>query len=139
LLIFIRLWNLVLYSGEPQLKVKENFSTTKRIVRIMTGSSTRNTCKKLFWKLKILTLISQYILSFMRFLSSHLDIFTFNSSVHNINTRSRLKLHKPQVRFKMYKRNSYYNCINIYNKLPDNLANLILNKKLFLSQLKKTW
>jgi hypothetical protein len=116
---------------------KRIFLQQKRIIRIMTGSSTRNTCKKLFRKLKILTLISQYILFLMRFLSSNVDIFTFSSSVHNINTRSRLKLHKPQVRLKMYQQSSYYNSINIYNKLPDDLANLILNKKLFLSQLKK--
>jgi hypothetical protein len=104
----------------------------------MTGYSTRGSCKMLSWKLKILTLISQHILSLMRFLSSNLDIFTFNSSVHNINTRLRLKLHKPLVRLKMYQWRSYYqyNCINIYNKLPDDLASLILNKKRFLSQLK---
>jgi hypothetical protein len=113
------------------------FLQQKRIFRIMTGSPTRTTCKMFFQKLKILALISQHILSLMRFLSSNLDIFTFNSSVHNINTRLRLKLHKPLVRLKMYQWSSYYNCINIYNKLPDDLANLILNKKLFLPQIKK--
>jgi hypothetical protein len=105
--------------------------------QIMTGSSTRTTCKMLFWKLKILTLIPQYILSLMRLLSSNLDICTFNSSVHNINTILWLKLHKPLVKLKMYQQSSYCNCINIYNKLPDDLANLILNRKQFLSQLKK--
>jgi len=65
-----------------------------------------------------------------------LDLFTFNSSVHSINTRLRLKLHKPLVKLKMCQLSSYYNCINIYNKLPDDLGNLILNKKQFLSQLK---
>jgi hypothetical protein len=60
-------------------------------------------------KLKILTLISQYILSLMRFLSSNLDIFTFNSSVHNINTRLGLKLHKPLIKPKMYQQSPYYN------------------------------
>jgi hypothetical protein len=116
---------------------KRIFLEQKRIIRIMIGSSTRTTCKMLFRKLKILTLISQYILSLMRFLSSNWDIFTFNSSVHNINTRLRLKLHKPLVRLKVYQQSSYYNCINIYNRLLDDLANLILNNKPFLSQLKK--
>jgi hypothetical protein len=113
------------------------FLQQKRIIRIMTGSPTRTTCKMLFQKLKILTLISQYILSLMRFLLSNLNIFTFNSSEHNINTRLRLKLHKPLVRLKMYQWSSCYNCINICNKLPDDLANLMLNKKRFLSQIKK--
>ena len=73
----------------------------------------------------------------MRFLSSNLEIFTFNSSVHSINTRSRLKLHKPLVRLKLYQQSSYYNCVNIYNKLPDELAKLILNKKTIPETTKK--
>jgi hypothetical protein len=115
---------------------KRIFLQQKRIIRIMTGTSTRTTCKMLFPKLKILTLISQYIRSLMRFLSSNLGLFTFNSPVHNINTRLRPKLHKPPAKLKMCQRSSYYNSINMYNKLPVDLANLILNKKQFLSQLK---
>jgi len=73
----------------------------------------------------------------MRFLSSNLEIFTFNTSVHNMNTRLKLKLHKPTARLTMYQRSVYYNSINIYNKLPDDLAELVTNKKHFLLQLKK--
>jgi hypothetical protein len=105
---------------------KRIFLQQKRIIRITTGSSSRATCRMLFCEFKILTLTSQYILSLMRF-----------SSVHSINTRLTLKLHKPSVKLKMYQRSSYYNYINIYNKLPDDLANLIQYKRQFLSQLKK--
>ena len=75
----------------------------------------------------------------MRFLSSNLEIYKFNTSVHDINTRCKLKLHKPAARLPMYYRSVYYNNINIYNKLPDDLAELVLNKKLFLLQLKKKY
>jgi hypothetical protein len=109
----------------------------KRILRIMTGSTSRISCRTLFKKLEILTLTSQYILSSMRFLSSNMDIFTFNTSVHNINTRLKLKLHKPTARLTMYQRSAYYNSINIYDKLPDDFAELVLNKKRFLLHLKK--
>jgi hypothetical protein len=37
----------------------------------------------------------------------------------------------------MYPRSVYYNSINIYNKLPDDLAELVSNKKRFLLQLEK--
>jgi hypothetical protein len=37
----------------------------------------------------------------------------------------------------MYQRSSYSSCINIYNKLPDDLAYLITKKKQFLLELKK--
>ena len=103
----------------------------------MTGASIRASCQRLFSELKILTLTSQYILSLMRFLSSNMDIFMFSSSIHNINTRQRLKLHKPSVNRKIYQQSSYYNCINIYNKLPDELAIQLQNKRQFLLQLKK--
>jgi hypothetical protein len=115
---------------------KRIFQQQKRIIRIMTGSTSRISCRTLFWKLEILTLTSQYMLSSMRFLSSNLEFFTFNTSVHNINTRLKLKLHKPTARLTMYQRSAYYNSINIYNKLPDDLAELVLNKKRFLIQLK---
>ena len=65
---------------------KRIFQQQKRIIRIMTGSTSRISCRTLFQKLEILTLTSQYILSSMRFLLSNLEIFTFNASVHNINT-----------------------------------------------------
>jgi hypothetical protein len=77
---------------------KSIFHRQKRIIRIMTGSTSSISCRTLFWKLEILTLTSQYILSSMRFFSSNLEFFTFNISVHNINTRLKLKLHKPTVK-----------------------------------------
>jgi hypothetical protein len=109
----------------------------KRIIRAMTGTNFKTPCRNLFCKLEILTLPSQYIYSTMKFLSSNLDQFTFNSSVYNINTRLRLKLHKPIAKLKMYQRSPYNSCINIYNKLPDDLAYLITKKKPFLLELKK--
>jgi len=103
----------------------------------MTGSTSRISGRTLFRKLEILTLTSQYILSSMSFLSSNLENYTFNTSVHNINTRFKLKLHKPTARLSLYQRSVYYNSINIYNKLPDDFAELVSNKKCFLLQLKK--
>ena len=129
--------DMVLYFGKSLWKAKEYFCNKKRILRSMTGASSRATCRKLFCEFNILTLTSQYIFSLMRFLSSNLDTFTFNSSIHNLNTQFRLKLHKPSVNLKMYQHGTYYNCINIYNKLPEDLASQIQNKSQFLLQLKR--
>ena len=113
------------------------FQQQKRIIRIMTVSTSRISCRTLLQKLEILTLTSKYIPSSMRFLSYSLEFFTFNTSVHIINIRLKLKLHKPAVTLTMYQSSAYYNSINIYNKLPDDLAELVLNKKRFPIQLKK--
>jgi len=119
------------------MESKRIFQQQIRIIRFMTGSTSRISCRTLFKKLEILTLTSQYILSLMRFLSSNLEVYKFNSSVHNINTRCKLKLHKPAARLTMYQRSVYYNSINIYNKLPGDLSEIVSNKKCFLLQLKK--
>jgi len=116
---------------------KKIFQQQKRIIRFITGSTSRISCRTLFRKSEILTLTSQYILSLMWFLSSNLEIYTFNTSVHNINTRRKLKPHKRATRLTMYQRSVYYNSINIYHKLTDDLAELASNKKCFLLQLKK--
>ena len=71
----------------------------------------------------------------MRFLSSNLEIYKFNTSVHNINTRRKLKLHQPAAGLTMYQRSVYCNSINIYNKLLDDLAELLSNTKCLILQL----
>jgi hypothetical protein len=110
---------------------KRIFQQQKGIIRIMTGSTSRTSCKMLFQKLEIFTLTSQYLLSLMRFISSNLEIYKFNTTVHNINTRHKLKLHKPVTRLTLYKRSVYCNSINVYNKLPDDLIELVSSKKCF--------
>jgi len=73
-----------------------------------------------------LTFITEFTMThlsmYLRFLSYNLEILTFNTSVHNINTRLKLKLHKPTMRLTMYQRSAYCNSINIYKKLPGDLA-----------------
>jgi hypothetical protein len=77
------------------------------------------------------------VFSMMRFLSSNLNRFTFNSSIHSFNTRQRCKLYKPVSHLKLYQSGPYYTCIKIYNSLPDDVALNLMNKKQFLSKLKK--
>ena len=71
---------------------KKVFLAQKRIIRIMTGSNARASCKPLFQSLGILTLTSQYILSLMKFVLQNQERYTFNTEVHNIHTRNKLKL-----------------------------------------------
>ena len=113
------------------------FQQQKRIIRIMTGSSPRTSCRGLFKELEILTTTSQYVLSVMKLLSTNLENYNFNITMHDKNTRSKLKLHKPSTRHSMYQKNVYFNSIEVYNRLPGAIAELIGNKKPFSNQLKK--
>jgi hypothetical protein len=84
----------------------------------------------------ILTMVAQYVLSLMKFLAFNLDSFTFNTSIHDTNTRLSLRLHKPSVRLKLNKQGPYNSCVNIYNKLPISIAKLVTNKEPFLKELR---
>jgi hypothetical protein len=62
-------------------------------------------------------------------------IFTSNNEIHNINTRNKLKLHKPISNLMLYQKGVYYMSSRIINKLPKYIANLVGNKKIFISTL----
>ena len=97
----------------------------------MTASRPKTYCKPLFQSLGILTITSQYILSLIKFLLQNQEKFTSNTEVHNINTRNKLKLHKPISNLTLYQKGVYYMSIRIFNKLPNCIGNLVENKRSF--------
>jgi len=114
------------------------FFAQKKMVRTMIGSRPKISCKPPFQSLGILTITSQYILSLMKFLLQNLEKFTFNTEVHNINTRNKLKLHKPISNLTLYQKGVSYMSIRIFNNLNDCIERLVKNKKYFLSTLRQT-
>ena len=95
----------------------------------MTGSTFRASCKPLFKTLGILTMPSQYILSLMTFLANNLEYFTFQSSIHEINTRGRVQMQKPIANLTSYQRGVYYASIKTFNALPVYIAKQVTNRK----------
>jgi hypothetical protein len=76
----------------------------KSILIIMTGSSSRTSCKPLFQRLELLILSLQYILSLVMFMSQDLEYYTFNSRIHGFNIRNKLQLHKLLTTLKIYQK-----------------------------------
>jgi len=113
------------------------FRLQKRVITLMTGNNVRTSCRPLFPRLGIMSLSSQYIFSLVKFLSRNLQLYTFNFTIHNYNTRYRIQLHKPSTALTLYQKGPYYESVRIYNKLPYNIAELILQNKGFLTNLKK--
>jgi len=103
----------------------------------MTGNNVTTSCRPLFPRIGIMTLSSQYIFSLMRFFSRNLQLYTFNFTIHNYNTRYRIQLHKLSTALTLYQKGLYCESVRIYNKLPYNIAELILQNKGFLTNLKK--
>ena len=62
------------------------FRLQKRIIRIMVGIRSRDSCRDYFKRLKILPLQSQYLLSLLLFVVDNRDQFKANIKIHNFNT-----------------------------------------------------
>ena len=62
------------------------FRMQKRIIRIMKGKRSRDSCRKLFSHLKILPLPSLYIFSILRFVMKNRELFTTNNEIHHHGT-----------------------------------------------------
>jgi hypothetical protein len=59
----------------------------KRTIRVIIGSSSRDSCFDMFKNLEVLPLQFQYIFSLLLFVVKNKELFTCNSYEHNINTR----------------------------------------------------
>jgi len=81
-------------------------------------------CRNLFRKLKILPLISQYILSLMMFVIKNKNQFRVNSEVHNIKTRQHKNLHQSTSNLTGYQQGTYYSGVRIYSNLPSHIKQL---------------
>jgi len=107
----------VIFWGNSPIS-KNIFKIQKRVIRIITNNSRRESCKHLFKWLKILTLPSQYIFSVLVFIAENRDLFMFNRDIHSFNTQNHLDLHLPSTHLTVVQRGVLYSGCKIFNKLP---------------------
>jgi hypothetical protein len=72
--------------------------------RIITKSTKTASCHTLFKELNILPLQAQYILSMSMFVIANKQLFTFNSQMHNCNTRTNYDLYCLQTNLAKFKK-----------------------------------
>jgi hypothetical protein len=75
----------------------------KRVIRIITNSKPRDSCRQLFKKLGILPLKPQYIFSLLLFIVNNKALFQMNFEIHRINIRYNSDFHRPLVILTTYK------------------------------------
>jgi len=63
------------------------FRLQERVIRIITKSRPRDSCRQLFKKLGILPLMLQYIISLLLFIVNNKGLFQINSEIHSVHTR----------------------------------------------------
>jgi hypothetical protein len=113
------------------------FKIQKRVIRIITNSGSRNSCRDLFKELSILPLQSQYIFSLLMFVVNNKDFFKTNSDIHTLNTRFNQDLHFPVANLIVFQKGVWYSGIKLYNHLPSTLKQLSHDTSIFKVALKK--
>ena len=101
----------------------------------MVGVSRRKSCRQLFKKLNILTLVSLYIFKVTCFIRKNCQSLERNSKVHKYNTWRELDIHVKLQKHEIYKKSVINMGTNIYNNLPKFLKE-IDNYKAFKNELK---
>jgi len=97
------------------------FQLLKRVIRIITNSTPRDSCRQLFKQLGILPLTLQYIFSLLLFVANDRALFQMISEIHNTNTRYGFNFHRPHVHLTPYKNGAYYTGIKVFNCLPTHM------------------
>ena len=92
---------------------------------------------KLFKKLCVLPLHSQYIFSILLFVVKNRGLFKTNFDVHKFNTRFNYALHLPTAKLTVFQKGVCYSGIRIYNHLPLHLKQLSYDINNFNSALKR--
>ena len=123
--------------GGNQPHTEKVFKIQKRVIRIITNSRARDSCRILFKKLEILPLYSQYIFSLLIFVTKNKHLFPTNYQIHSVHTRFKTNLHPPIANFTKFQRGVYYSGIRIFNNLPHNIKELANETKLFRNVLRR--
>ena len=108
----------------------------KRIIRIITNTGRRDSCRELFKQLQILPLPSQYIFSLLVFVNKNKELFLTNSEIHDLNTRYIHNLHLPFTSLKLVQKGVLYSGSKIFNCLPLSIKALSDDTKRFKTTLK---
>lgn len=97
------------------------FKLQKKAIRNIAGVSRITSCRNLFKKYQILTLVSLYILETVCFVKQNITEFLSNNFYHDYNTRGQNNLLTPLHSLTLYEKSPYYIGIALYNKLPETI------------------
>jgi hypothetical protein len=113
------------------------FRLQKKIIRTMMGCRSKDSCRKLFFNVEILTLPSQYILFLLLFMIRNKNQFLVNSEIHHKDTRQQANFHQPSVNVATYQKGAYCFGVKVFNMLPSYIKTEFENPKKFKVVLQK--
>ena len=113
------------------------FKIQKRVIRIITSSRPRDSCRELFKNLEILPLYSKYIYSISIYVVKNKHLYHTNNQIHSIHTRFKTNLHPPTANLTKFQKGVYYSAIKIFNNLPHEIKDLANDILPFQNALKR--
>ncbi|KAG7295409.1 hypothetical protein JYU34_003410 [Plutella xylostella] len=114
-------YGLILWGNSTD--ANKAFVAQKKCIRALCKARKRQSCKKLFKKLKILTLAGMYIKQMAIFVRENKYYFPTHGESLSRQTRHKNRLCLPHNKLKIYKNNCFCMAFSIYNKLPNDLRN----------------
>lgn len=103
------------------------FVLQKRCIRSILNLKQTDTCKHIFAKRNILTLVSLYIYESIIFLTENKSLFLCHEREHEHDTRNKQNLNSDKTNFTYIQKNVCHMLIKIYNKCPMEIRNLPLH------------
>jgi len=91
------------------------------VIRLISGVSSRTSCRQLFKELNILTLASLYIFEITCFIRKYCQSLEQNYQIHQHNTRRKLDIHIKTQKTELYKKSVINMGTRVYNNLPKSL------------------
>ena len=129
-------YGIIFWGNQPHSD--KIFKIQKRVIRIITNSRMRDSCRELFKKkLEILPLYSHYIFSISIFVIKNKHLSYTNNQIHSIHTRFKTNLHPPAANLTKFQNAVCYSAIKIFNILPHNIKDLANETVLFQNALKR--
>jgi hypothetical protein len=127
-------YGLIFWGNSPG--AEKVFKLQKKIIRIITNTRPRDSCKEIFKNMQIMTLYSHYIYSIILFVVNNTLIFTTNNEIHKHNTRNNNNFHPALANLTKFKKGPCISGIKAFNHLPQYLKALEHNSY-FRSSLKR--
>ena len=87
------------------------FKIKKRVIRTITSSRPRDSCRELFKNLEKLPLFSQYIYSISTYVVKNKHLFHTNHHIHSIHTKFKTNLHPPTANITKFQKGDLANDI----------------------------
>lgn len=119
-------YGLILWGNSTDMQ--KAFIAQKKCVRAICGTIPNEPCRPLFKILKILPLPCLYIFEVAKFVKLNMHVFTHAKDIYPRNTRNGNRLVSTVTpNNSRFKKNCYWMCIQIYNKIPESIKQMPFN------------